>query len=68
MKKSLNVSETIPITTNYDVIKGKIESLCDELSQRAIQQKLQGRTLIVEFKSEKFKNKQKSFTNNTFMD
>ena len=36
VKKSLNVSETIPITTCYETIKGKVETLCDELSQRAI--------------------------------
>lgn len=68
IKKSINVSETIPITANYEIIKGKLETLCNELSERAQQQKLSGRTLIVEFKSEKFKNKQKSFTHSSFMD
>ena len=29
VKKSLNVSETIPITSSYDVIKTKIEDLCE---------------------------------------
>ena len=36
VKKSLNISETIPVTTNYDHIKKKIEQLCEELEKRAI--------------------------------
>ena len=36
VKKSLNISETIPVTSNYDQIKNKIEQLCIELEKRAI--------------------------------
>ena len=35
VKKSLNVSETIPVTSNYEEIKKKMEQLSDELAQRA---------------------------------
>lgn len=35
VKKSLNVSETIPVTSNYTDIKKKIEQLCEELAARA---------------------------------
>ena len=35
VKKSLNISETIPVTSNYAEIKKKIEQLCDELAKRA---------------------------------
>ena len=35
VKKSLNVSETIPVTSSYDEIRKKVEYLCDELAQRA---------------------------------
>ena len=31
VKKSLNVSETIPVTSNYQEIRRKVEALCDEL-------------------------------------
>ena len=68
VKKSLNISETIPVTSNYEEIKNKIEQLCEELSSRSKNQKLKGRTLTLEFKNDKFKNKQKSYTTSYFMD
>lgn len=36
VKKSLNISETIPVTTSYEQIRQKIEQLCEELEKRAI--------------------------------
>ena len=42
--------------------------MCKELEGRAKNQGLSGRTLTVEFKSDKFKNKQKSYTQNFFFD
>ena len=68
VKKILNISETIPVTSNYEEIKNKIEQLCEELSSRSKNQKLKGRTLTLEFKNDKFKNKQKSYTTSYFMD
>ncbi len=35
IKKSINVSQTFPIMSDYDQIKKKLEDLCDELAQRA---------------------------------
>lgn len=35
VKKSLNISETIPVTSNYDAIRAKIETLAVELCKRA---------------------------------
>ena len=60
LKKSLNISETFQITSDYEQIKAKLEKLCKELEGRAKNQGLSGRTLTVEFKSDKFKNKQQS--------
>ena len=57
LKKSLNCSETFPMITDYLLIKEKVEKLCHELDDRARFQKLKGRTLTIEFKSDKFKNK-----------
>jgi nucleotidyltransferase/DNA polymerase involved in DNA repair len=62
IKKSVNVSKTFAVTGDYDQIKKKMEELCDELAQRASQEKLKGRTITIEVKNEKFKNKQRSFT------
>jgi nucleotidyltransferase/DNA polymerase involved in DNA repair len=44
-----------------------LEELCEELAQRASQEKLKGRTITIEVKNEKFKNKQRSFTQTKFM-
>ena len=62
LKKSLNCSETFPNISEYEAIKEKLHKLCKELDERARFQKLRGRTLTLEFKSDKFKNKQKSYT------
>lgn len=62
VKKSLNVSETIPVTSEYEVIKAKLVYLSNEMSLRAQSQKLKGRTITVKFKNDKFKNKDKSYT------
>jgi len=35
LKKSLNISETFPTTSDYEQIKTKIEQLCEELERRA---------------------------------
>jgi hypothetical protein len=53
----LNCSETFPLISDYELLKEKLAKLCHELDERAKFQKLKGRTLTLEFKSEKFKNK-----------
>lgn len=68
VKKSLNCSETFPLISDYDKMKEKLAKLCKDLDERANFQKLKGRTLTLEFKSDKFKNKQKSFTCQYYMD
>jgi hypothetical protein len=35
IKKSINVSETFPIISEYDLIKTKLENLCGDLEKRA---------------------------------
>ena len=62
IKKSINVSQTVATMSDYDQIKNKLIELCTEMAQRAQQEKLSGRTITLEFKNEKFKNKQRSFT------
>lgn len=57
IKKSINVSETFPIISEYDLVKSKLENLCSDLEKRAKAEKLSGRTITLEFKNEKFKNK-----------
>ena len=68
LKKSLNCSETFPSINDYAQLKEKLAKLCHELDERAKYQKLKGRTLTLEFKSDKFKNKQKSYTCNYYME
>jgi hypothetical protein len=36
IKKSLNIAETFPLTTDYEFIKNKIKQLCEELESRAV--------------------------------
>ena len=67
IKKSLNVSLTFTAIQEFDDILKKLEELCEELQQRAFHEKLCGRTLTLEFKNEKFKIKQRSYTQNQFM-
>ncbi|CDW79370.1 dna polymerase iv kappa [Stylonychia lemnae] len=67
LKKSLNVSQTFQVLSEYNQIKQKLEELCEEMEARAKQEKLSGRTLTLEFKNDKFKNKQRSYTQNQFI-
>jgi len=67
LKKSLNISKSVGLLSEYEPIKEKIRELCQELEARATEQKLSGRTLTVEFKNDKYKNKQKSFTQHHYM-
>jgi len=34
IKKSINISESIPLTSDYEVIKSRVEKLCQELEAR----------------------------------
>ena len=68
VKKSLNCSETFQPITELEAFQEKLAKLCKELDERAQHQKLKGRTLTLEFKSDKFKNKQKSYTCQHYMD
>ena len=67
IKKSINISESIPLTSDYDLIKSKISKLCQEMENRMNQQKLSGKTLTLEFKNDKFKNKQKQYSQSYYM-
>jgi hypothetical protein len=67
IKKSINISESIPLTSEYEVIKSKVEKLCQELESRMDLQKMSGKTLSIEFKNDKFKNKQKQYTQTYYM-
>lgn len=67
IKKSINCSETVPLITKKEEFIDQISKLCKELEERAAIQKLMGRTITVEFKTDKFKNKQKSYTSSYFM-
>lgn len=57
IKKSINCSETFPLITQKLDFQEKLAVLCRELTERAVMQKLTGRTITLEFKSDKFKNK-----------
>jgi DNA polymerase kappa len=67
IKKSINISESIPLTSDYEAIKSKVEKLCQELEGRMELQKMSGKTLSIEFKNDKFKNKQKQYTQTYYM-
>eukprot|EP00347_Sterkiella_histriomuscorum_P000041 403377409 len=67
IKKSLNISQTFQVLSEFIQIKAKLEELCEELEQRAKHEKLSGRTLTLEFKNDKFKNKQRSYTQNQYI-
>jgi DNA polymerase kappa len=67
IKKSINVSETLPLISEFKDFHDQINKLCKELEHRASLEKLQGRTITLEFKNDKFKNKQKSFTSGFYM-
>jgi hypothetical protein len=68
IKKGIHCSKTLmPLITEYNQFHENVCDLCKELDQRASNEKLTGRTITIEFKNDKFKNKQKSYTSRFYM-
>ncbi len=61
-QRSMGVSSTFKPIHRYGQFVDKLTQLAEELEQRANQNRLMGRTLVLEFKSFKFENKIKSMT------
>ena len=67
IKKGVHCSKSVHLISEHQQFEQEIATLCRELSDRAKAQGLSARTIIIEFKNDKFKNKQKSHTSRFFM-
>ncbi len=68
IKKSLSVAETFKPVSTYEELAQKISHLAKELHLKCLAEGLIGRMLIIEYKTTKLINKQKSYTASLYTD
>ena len=65
--KNISVSDKFKAISDIDQLKEKVVKLSNELSQRCIENKLQGRSLAIELKTTKHQIIRRTNTNESYM-